>query len=69
MRDKASRAENYLRRERERKRGENNYNNGNKCETVYLDERKPSGKKKRRVTIKLNNYCVEPPAWKQNPPK
>lgn len=40
------------------KREENNYDNGNWCETVYLDERKSSGNYERQVTIKLNNTVV-----------
>lgn len=60
MRDKASKAETT---QGEKTRGENNYDNGNQCETVYLDERKPAGNYERQVTIKQNNYCVEPLAW------
>lgn len=35
----------------ERKRGENNYDNGNSCETVYLNERKCAGNYECQVTI------------------
>lgn len=59
--NKASKAEKTL---GDRKIGENNYNNGNWCETVFLNARKPAENYQHQVRVKQNNAIM----WSHFPP-